>query len=262
MKLASSASGLGSRLLIAGLAASGTAQAPAPVSRPSPTLEETRRALAEVLADPQLHAALQRKGEGLLHNLGELMLRLQRWLQGLVDQLLELQQESPALFWVVFALLIAIAAALLTHIGWTLAQAVRAPRPRTSAAEPIDAERRAHSQALRARAQALAAAGDRRAGMRHLLLALLALVEERRLLAVARSWTVREILARLAGRAPGLFRDDGPTVEASTAAPLPALSARIERACYAEVEVPAADFAAVDHWLDRVLRIEPRAAGR
>lgn len=227
--------------------------------RALPTVEETRRVLADVLADPGLRKALQPRSDTFA-SFAELWHKIQTWFADLVDWLFDLREGSPGLFWLIFVALMLVACALLAHIGWTLMQAIKTPREGAPASPQADHARRVQSRALRAKAHALATGGDRRGGMRHLLLAMLALVEERRLLTVAQSWTVREILGRLAHRAPSLFAA-GDAAERVPATALGAMSARIEHACYSDGAVPDADFAAVDRWLDDLLQVEPIAEG-
>lgn len=223
--------------------------------RAAPTAEETRRALAEVLTDPGLRKALSPGENSSLRALADAWQRLRRWFDDLLQRLLDLHDSSPGLYWLIFLALVAVAIGLLTHIGWSLAQAMRAPARASVTPPAVDATRRAHSQALRARAHALAAEGDSRGGVRHLLLALLALVEERRLLAVAQSWTIREVLGRLARQAPALFARGGEE-RADHSASLRTLAVRIEGACYGDGAVAAQDFESVDRWLDDLLRVE------
>lgn len=234
-------------------------QGPVPRHAP-PTVEETRRALADVLADPGLQRGLQPRSD-VQRALEDLWRRIRGWFSDLTDGLLDLRFESPVLFWLVFGALVLVALLLLAHIGWTVAQAMRTPRRESGPERPDQTDeqgRRARSRALRSRAHELAHGGDRRAGVRHLLLAMLALLEERRLLTVARSWTVREVLERLARRVPELFAlAGGPAPPARPGRT--DLVARIEHACYGASEVSQGDFLAVDGWLDDLLGASPEA---
>lgn len=227
-----------------------------PRSLPSPA--DVRQALTELLADPQLQRALQPPERGALAWLGEVAARVRAWFVDAVQWLLALRLDSPGLFWLLFVLMILVAGGLLVHIGWTLAQAARGPRGDAGASVSSDAGRAAHSRALRAQAHALAQRGELRDGVRHLLLALLALVEERKLLAVATSWTIREIATRLGQALPALqTAPAGGAVEINL---FHDLTARVENACYGGASVSAADFAEVDRGLDVLLQLAAPAA--
>ncbi len=228
-------------------------QDPGLTPRPLPSTADVRQALAEVLADSQLQRALQPPERGVLAWLGEVSTQVRAWFVDAVQWLLKLRVDSPGLFWLLFAVMIGVAGLLLVHIGWTLAQVARGPRDDADVGAAPDAGRAAHSRALRAQAHALAQRGELRDGVRHLLLALLALVEERKLLAVATSWTIREIAARLGQALPALqAAPDGATAEITL---FHGLTARVENACYGGASVSAADFAEVDRGLDVLLQL-------
>lgn len=220
-------------------------QDPALTPRPLPAVDDVRRALADVLAEPALQRAMRPPDGGVLRWAADLVAKVRDMFEGWVRWLSELRLHNPDLFWLLFVGLMGVACLLLWHVVWTMSRIIRGSRDAGALATAPDAVRSAHSRALRTHAHALAAKGELRDGVRHLLLALLALVEERKLLAVASSWTLREIAARLAKAAPTL--------------PVHDLTARVENACYGAGQVTQADFAEVDRWLDTLLQVEVRA---
>ncbi|MBX3472182.1 MAG: DUF4129 domain-containing protein [Planctomycetes bacterium] len=163
------------------------------------THDEVARALEAVLDDPALREGLRTShmdaaaaGDVLAEGTSRLWDAFRRWAA-------RLAREHPVLYVGLFAVMLLALVPLLLHLGWSLALAFR----RGARAAPGDAEaddpaaRRRRSAELRAEARAFAAGGDLRQATRALLLAFLALLEERRSLAVAGSWTNREVLARL-----------------------------------------------------------------
>ncbi|MCO5165511.1 MAG: DUF4129 domain-containing protein [Planctomycetes bacterium] len=190
---------------------------------PPPTPDDVATALEAVLDDPALRDGLRTShmdaaapGDVLAEGTARLWDAFRRWSA-------RLAREHPALYMALFAGLALALVPLLVHLGWSLALAFRGgSRGPPGAAEADDpAARRRRSAELRAEARALAAAGDLRQATRALLLAFLALLEERRALAVAGSWTNREVLARL-------------RVEPAVRARLARFVAAADAACYGD----------------------------
>lgn len=157
------------------------------------------RALDDVLADPVLqeglttsHVDAAAAGDVLAEGTSSLWNAFRRWS-------FRMARENPLLFLFATVALFLSLVPMLLHIGWSLAVAFRGPRASApGAAEPDDpAARRRRSAELRAEARDHVAAGRPREAARALLLAFLALLAERRALAVAGSWTNREVLAHL-----------------------------------------------------------------
>lgn len=166
---------------------------------PPPDDARVARALDEVLADPGLRAGLDtshleaaRAEDVLVEGTRQLFESLQRWAY-------ELAKKHPILNVLLFVGLTLALVPLLWHIAYSLRVAFRGSGPAEAHAEGEDgaAARRRRSAELRAEARSLADAGRLREAARALLLAFLALLDERGALAVATSWTNREVLARL-----------------------------------------------------------------
>lgn len=146
--------------------------------------------------------------------------------------LLSIQKHSPFLFVGLFLVMLVVLGLLLYHIAWTFSRAFRGVGDGEGDGTGYDAERGERVRRyrdLRTEASEHAEAGDPREGIRLLLLALLALLAEEEVLSVARSWTPREIVARLATR--GSFGND-----------LKDFGAAVEDALYTEHAVTGAAF--------------------
>jgi hypothetical protein len=221
-------------LLWAGLAAWGT---PAAAAAPSP--EAIEEAVREVFSDPAL-----REGLESAHGVQErLFLRLFEGLMKLYFEALEflyrLNQESPLLFWSLFAGLALLLAAILLHLGWTFSRALRGGTRRGGGEDAAGAAARARRfRDLREEARQAARSGRWGPAVRSLLLALLAHQEEARLLKVAMAWTNREILSRI--HRPDLSGD------------LKAFTGELERICYGGFPVGAAEFRSLDDLMQRI----------
>jgi hypothetical protein len=216
-------------------------------SAAEPDPEALRRALEEVFSQPAFQRGLERADEAtqspwqvLLQRLLELLLRLHEWLE-------ELHVFSPILYWIVFAALVALLLALLAHIGWTLRRAFRVEL--SEGERPAEARARAQRfSELREQANRRAAQGDWRAAARLFLLSLLALIEERKFLQLARGWTNREILRRLALPEP-------------ERAALEAFRMRVEGAWYGGHALDRAQLAELSVCVDRCAEVL-RASGQ
>jgi hypothetical protein len=214
----------------------GSTQDPFPQT-PSP--EAVRDAVAEVFADSALQDALQPRGTA-----PEAIRNLLEWLwglyTGLIDQLNHLRISAPGLYWLAMLLLLAVLGLLIWHICWTFSAAFRSssPAPRREAEETVERTRRYREE--RRRAGELASRGEYAEAARALLLALLALLDEQRILPVARGWTNREILARLGRRQE--FRAD-----------LGEFGRVVERASYGDGRLGSGDFERLQESLDRIV---------
>ncbi len=200
------------------------------------------RAVDEVFADPALRDGLTAGGGGLSDVLFAVLTRAQELLRRVIESLQWLHATSPFIFWTIFVLLFLVLIALLIHIGWTVSLAFL--RTTASGPEPSEKEgeaRRRRSLEILDEARGLAAAGLRREALRALLLAILALAEERRILRIARGWTHREIASRLS--VPPHLRGD-----------LFALERSVEAAWYGSVEVTDVDYQRCEETAQRLLR--------
>jgi len=179
--------------------------------------EAVERAVEEVLADPAFQKGLAAQGTSYEEVIYALLASVLRFFSKLIDSLVELREASPFLFWTIFVGGCLVLAALLLHIGWTVSLAFRkVPGPEIEAPPAHGEARRRHSLAILEEARRLAAAGQGREALRTLLLALLARVEERRILRIAAGWTHREIAGRL--RVPAELRPELLTLEGSVEA--------------------------------------------
>jgi hypothetical protein len=152
--------------------------------------------------------------------------------------LLSIQKRSPLLFGLLLIGMLVVLGLLLYHIGWTFSRAFRGVG--SGDEQETDAERGERVRRyrdLRSEASQLANEGDPREGVRLLLLALLALLAQEEVLLVARSWTPREIVARLATR--GSFGDD-----------LKRFGVAVEDALYTEHAVTRAAFDSCEQTLE------------
>jgi hypothetical protein len=203
------------------------------------------RAVAEVFSQPAFREGLGATSGGLAELLAWLRREWDRLLYRIFDGLGELRVSSPVLFWALLAVLLLVLLALLFHIGWTLSLAFRGGGGEAGADVEDHTRRARRSRELRGEARRLALQGEWREALRQLLLALLALLDERRILHVAQGWTNREILARLRSRS-GL----GPELDRFGSA--------VETAAYGGRDVRGEDFAAFDRLVDR---LEARLGG-
>lgn len=202
-----------------------------PVAQPSP--EQIRAALDRVFEDPELRGAIAGP-HGV--DAGGYVQQFFEWLRGWTEWIDGLRVTSPWLYGLVLLALIGVLGLLVWHIAYTVRGALghRAEGQPVSAA--VGDRVRDHRQ-LRAEARRLAAAGELREAVRTLLFALLALLEERRVVHVARGWTTREILARLAQRI-------------GRGAELVGFASVVEQATYGGGELDAGRFADLDTAVD------------
>jgi hypothetical protein len=220
----------------------GMAQAVAWMQEPipeSPTPREVRDAVAAVFEDPALQDALRPRGSPP-QTLSDLL----RWLWDqytrLLDWLEALRISSPGLYWLTITLLLVILVLLVWHVCWTFSAVMRGRRPAASdTAEDRTGRVRRYADERR-RAHELAGRGEYAQAARALLVALLALLDERRILRLARGWTNREILQRLA-RQERIRADLGE------------FGSAVEGACYGQRELRAEDFARVQAALERIV---------
>ncbi len=114
---------------------------------------------------------------------------------------MELRSDSPILFWIIFSVLGLILLALLAHIAYSFSLAFRKTESFKNEfkLEKQDEKLLRYGQ-LREKARQFAKTGQLKEATRTLLLSLLSLLEEKQVIHVAKSWTLREILQRLRAR--------------------------------------------------------------
>lgn len=201
--------------------------------------------MERVFSDPTLREGLEGPTSGLGALLAQVRAKISEWFQRLVVRLGDLRVASPVLFWLLFGGLVLLLVLLLAHIGWTAYAALRATAPLRDDEHP--ATRARQFRDLRREARDLASAGRFRDATRLLLLALLALIEERKVLRVARGWTHREIARRLSLRGAG-------------AEDLGRFTGAVERVWYGGATPDAESYREVEGLLDRVSSSLPRDA--
>lgn len=225
---------LGAAALVACLGAAG----PATAARSSPA--EVEAVVEEVFKNPELRRGLDSAHSGARALFRQFIDWLWGWLWRILGYLDELRAASPFIFWCIFAVLILVLLALLVHIGWTISMAFR--RRPGGAQDPDSREngdRVRRFRDLQLEARELASRGRLRDAIHLLLLALVALVEERRVLRVALGWTNRETFARLRLR-PEL------------AGSLAQFERDVERVWYGTAPVTPGDFRRLDRLLEDV----------
>lgn len=167
---------------------------------PPPSAEAVQRELERVLEDPALQEGLGRSHLGTVDQ-GELLVTGTKSLwSAFLRWATRMNRQYPALPYLAVLLTVLVGIPVVAHLAWSLSLAFRRAGPRAEVGGPDADEaaaRRRRSAELRAESRAHAAAGRMREAARALLLAFLALLDERRALVVAGSWTNREVLARL-----------------------------------------------------------------
>lgn len=116
------------------------------------------------------------------------------WLQSAASYLDNLQTVSPVLFWLIMAALVGVLALLIWHIVYTLQRILR-PSPRDALPQATKA-RVVRFDNLWSQAEWLSDEGKHTEAIRHLLLALLARVQDEKLV-VPIGWTNREVARHL-----------------------------------------------------------------
>jgi hypothetical protein len=206
-----------------------------------------QREVEAVFSDPALQEGLEATHGGPEALLAMLYQQLRSLFVKLLSFLDELHAENSLLFWTIFIFLAIILILILIHMGWSLSLAFRDVSMGRWADEDSPADRRRRFHDLRLEARRLATEGRFREAVRLLLLALLSLLEERRVLTIAIGWTNREILARLRLRSAldtqlDVFRD------------------RVEAASYGGAAVSPRDFQECDATLeDLTLHLEVKS---
>lgn len=159
--------------------------------------EQVDRAAQTVFEDPALRDGLEASHvEGITQ--GEVLASGTQLLIRSIIQTLERWVKGHFLLSIFIQfLLLAVLVLLLGHIGWSFRVMFRRVAGGAAADDPELSARRRRSDELRKEARRLATAGQLREAERALLLAFLALLDERQLLGVAGAWTNREVLARL-----------------------------------------------------------------
>lgn len=198
------------------------------------------QAVETVFKDPRLQEGLQTSHSGLEALLRNVSIYLLKLWQTIFDWLLDLYLENPLLYYLLLVALSLVALLLIAHIVWTFVIAFRGAPGRETPDDEIDDphERVRRSQDFRHEAQELAAAGRFREATRALLLALLALIEERHLMRVGPGWTNREILTRLRLRTRGTSELD-------------VFEGTVEKVWYGGLPLSSKDFEKLNHILDR-----------
>lgn len=169
-------------------------EAPAPDALTDP--EAVRRALETVFGQPAFQRELER-ADARSHSIWQVLVyRLLDVWQRFRDWLSELHVSAPFLYWVLFTALVILLLVLVAHITWTFRRAFAVDLPAGDEPE-TGREKVQRYRELRQQANLLVVQGAWREAARLLLLALLALIEERKVLHLARGWTNREILQRL-----------------------------------------------------------------
>jgi hypothetical protein len=183
--------------------------------------ERVDRAAQAVFEDPALKDGLEAshvegitQGEVLAGGtqllISALLQALRRWMKG-----------NLVLAILIQIVLLGVLVLLLGHMGWSFRAMFRRGPRGAAADDPELSARRRRSDELRQEARRLAAAGQLREAERALLLAFLALLDERQLLGVTGAWTNREVLARL-------------DVDPATRARLSGFVAAADAACYGD----------------------------
>ena len=157
--------------------------------------EEVQRSLDRLLQDPVFQDGLSRSHHQALSWREYLLMKVLHWYALVMEWLFDLKDESPILYYLMFAGLLLLLVLLLTHMVMTFARTLRHQEPLVTAPTP-EVIRRAQFIERRQQARLLARQGHTKDAVRELVLALLTLLEERRH-AVALNWTNREILQRL-----------------------------------------------------------------
>jgi hypothetical protein len=203
-----------------------------------PSPDEVDQAVDTVFADPAF-----KEGLDTTHLTADELVRLAEYAfdyayQSVMNFLANLEKDSPLFYNFLMVAMVVILVVCLYHLFWTFNKAFRGVGEGQGEGEgEDDGERVRRYRDLRAEARSLASGGDPREGIRMLLLALLALLAEEEVLRVARSWTPREILARLAAK--GSFGDE-----------LALFGGEIETALYAEHTVTLEAFEASEATLE------------
>ncbi len=203
-----------------------------------PSPEDLERAGDVVFSDPAFkegldttHLTIDELGRLIGHGIDYVYETIASWL-------LSIQKNSPFLFFGLLLGMLAVLVLLLYHIGWTFSRAFRGVGAGDAEGYEVDTgERVRRYRDLRREASEVASQGDPREGIRLLLLALLALLAEEEVLLVARSWTPREIVARLSAR--GSFGND-----------LKRFGAAIEDALYTEHTLTESAFTSCEETLE------------
>lgn len=211
--------------------------------------EAVERAIEGVFSDPALRRGLT-AGDGGLSTLDALWEQVRRFLRAARDELLRLQLDSPVLYWLIMLGLVLALVLILFHVVITLSLAMRGGQRRSGETGNGVTERERRFRELRDEARALAGDGRFRDAVRSLLLALLALVEERRVLRGLVGKTNREILSRLSVGGVGEMKDE-----------LRHFGRSIEAAAYGGAVPSEAEFKRLDGVLDRMSELVRPAEG-
>ncbi len=169
----------------------------------NPSDREIGKAWKSVFSNPDFpwsRAVHERNSDNLFLTL---ILKFLDFLQELQIKMMRLHHHSPVLFWILFVLLLVILVLLLVHIGRTLAMGFRFAFAKEGGQDLEErAQRKMRSSELRARARELAQRGSGAESIHYLLLSLLAFLEEKHILQVAKGWTNRELFRRLEAKLP------------------------------------------------------------
>ncbi|MBI2568878.1 MAG: DUF4129 domain-containing protein [Candidatus Schekmanbacteria bacterium] len=167
------------------------------------TPESVDAAVEAVFSDPTYPVdAFSRRARGSDELVRRIFETLSGWFNSFTNFVQEVHAAAPTLYWALTTVLLIVLIALIAHIAWTVREAFRGMQYRTPVAESGSQprERLQSCDELRRQAKQSAARGALEEGGHLLLLALLALIEEARVLDVAAGTTTREVVARLQDR--------------------------------------------------------------
>jgi hypothetical protein len=209
-----------------------------------PSNEEIEETLKRVFADQAFDWSPSMEPNAQDNWLPFLIKKFFELINHLVGYLDSIKAQSPTLFWILFSLLALIALLLLVHIGKTLAMGFRFAFTKDEETSSEGAEqRKLRSGELRAKARELAIQGAGGEAVRFLLLSMLAFLEEKHILQVARGWTNREIFKHLEKKIP-------------TEENWSAFEGRVERVSYAGEALSIQNFEKIENSLDVLLGLK------
>ena len=173
---------------------------PGPGTIPSKDPDRVRAAVEEVFADPAYHEILVPVvvPEGAFEALKQIFTSVTNFFSSIQEWTYNLFLESPVLFGLLMSGILAVLFLITFHIVYTVRMTIASIR---GTGDPTDEaeqdERRAIYRELLEEADRLAKSGDYAEGIRTLLLALFAMVGERRPGLVLHGWTNHEFVDRI-----------------------------------------------------------------
>lgn len=222
--------------------------------------DTVRDVVDEVFQDPSLREGLELPDPGgsewledLQHEALLILLRVLEFLASVWDDVTEPLSGLPTPLRILSYVVVFALVGYLIFMLAKLRRGSRAAAGSKGLTDAEDAEGPLRFGDLVREAERQAAANDRRSAARSLLLALLALIEERQVLAIARGWTNREIVARLPLQEP-------------YAGELRGFARVVDGVAYGGVDITTSDFARLKEVLDHVVsglrRLRPDAGDR